>query len=358
MFVPYVSPILARVSRRVRGAPAELPTAPTARLVAPRESNWAAPAQMLEDDWSRVLGVMSDTTLALERMRLAGGSREHGATRLFRVGAAKLRGGTVYAGRGYLPVNEGGRPLDVRAEPIRLERALLVSSAAGERYFAHWLLETLCAELLATEAELTPLAVFPLTPRPHEGDYRALLGLADPKHLAADVQELWIADDAHLNTHRRTRLEDMRRRLRAGLGLDADDTRADGPPIFLKRGAGGARRHLVNEPELAGRAEALGMRVLAADTTPVAELLTAFARAPFVLGVEGSGLAHAALSLPRSAHLVVLQPPRRFNNIFKDYADALGLGYSTTVADPGRGDGFRIEWERVERLLARLATRP
>jgi capsular polysaccharide biosynthesis protein len=357
MFVPYVTPILARVRRRVRGDAAELPLAATARLIAPRQSTWSAPALMLEDEWRRVLGVMDDTTLAKERIRLMGGAREHGATRLFRVGPASLRGGTVYAGRGYLPLNPGGRPRDVRRDPVPMARALLCTNAAAQLYFSHWLLESLSTELLAEEVGLQPLSAIPHVGRPHEAEYRARLGLPDPTQLAADIDELWIADDPHLNAHRRGRLAELRRRLRVGLGIDAGDESAHGPAVFLLREGSGAQRLLRNEADLATRLESQGVRTLAPHRDSLEDLMAACACAPMVIGIEGSSLAHAALVMPRGAHLVVIQPPRRFNNFFKDYADALGLSYATTVADPEADPYFRLEWDRLARLLELLPPR-
>jgi len=46
----------------------------------------------------------------------------------------------------------------------------------------------------------------------------------------------------------------------------------------------------------------------------------------------------------------LLQPPDRFNNVFKDYTDCLGLNYSFVVGHPVAG-GFEIRIEDLVRTL-------
>lgn len=69
-------------------------------------------------------------------------------------------------------------------------------------------------------------------------------------------------------------------------------------------------------------------------------------RARIAIAVEGSSLMHALLMMPERAALLTIQPPQRFNNVLKGYADALGLRYAFTVADVAR-DGFHLPFSRL-----------
>ncbi len=48
--------------------------------------------------------------------------------------------------------------------------------------------------------------------------------------------------------------------------------------------------------------------------------------------------------------VITLQPPYRFNNFTKDWADCLGMNYGFVVGDPAE-DGFRIDVNDVLRTI-------
>ena len=112
----------------------------------------------------------------------------------------------------------------------------------------------------------------------------------------------------------------------------------------------GDRRLLVNEHEMADVLGRRGFNILDPERLSVAEIMGSALGAEIVCGVEGSHLVHGLFSMADSAAMLVIQPPHRFNNLFKDYTDCLGMRYAFVVAEP-QDDGFAVDVDRLGRTL-------
>jgi hypothetical protein len=75
--------------------------------------------------------------------------------------------------------------------------------------------------------------------------------------------------------------------------------------------------------------------------------------ARLVVGVEGSHMLHALYAICDGGSVCLMQPPNRFNNVMKDYADCLNLQYGFTIGLQ-EADGFTIEVEKLKRVLDKL----
>jgi hypothetical protein len=71
------------------------------------------------------------------------------------------------------------------------------------------------------------------------------------------------------------------------------------------------------------------------------------------VGVEGSQLANGFVCMKDGGSMLVLQPPFRFNNIYKDVCDAMQVKYGFVVGDAKDG-GFTIDSGAVEAMLAKF----
>jgi capsular polysaccharide biosynthesis protein len=91
------------------------------------------------------------------------------------------------------------------------------------------------------------------------------------------------------------------------------------------------------------------------DLTSAGQIAAAIHNARLVVGIEGSHLAHAIYAIADGGTLLAIQPPNRFNNVFKDIADAMALRYAFIVGAPVPG-GFEVEVDRLDRLIATIAT--
>ena len=89
------------------------------------------------------------------------------------------------------------------------------------------------------------------------------------------------------------------------------------------------------------------------DTMSAQEIARISNGARLVVGLEGSHLAHSIYPIADAGTLLVLQPPLRFNNVYKDLSDAMGLNYAFLVGEPAAG-GFTVDLDRLGRLLDRV----
>lgn len=142
-------------------------------------------------------------------------------------------------------------------------------------------------------------------------------------------------EDWGMTSHRRARLAQLRVRLR-----DAEGSRK-GHGVFLRRRGGGAARVLANEDEIEQMLAKREFEIVDPANDPAETIMTRCRDASIVVGVEGSGLAHGLLGCASDAVFVVLQHPYRFNNVWKDFTDALGMRYAFLVGEGSR-EAFRI----------------
>ena len=98
---------------------------------------------------------------------------------------------------------------------------------------------------------------------------------------------------------------------------------------------------------------AQGFSIIDPDQQSVTEIAASLSGARIVVSVEGSQMAPAIYAIADGGALCLIQPPYRFNNVFKDYADCLGLHYGFTVGSEVTG-GFIVEIAALQRTIAKL----
>jgi capsular polysaccharide biosynthesis protein len=292
--------------------------------------------------------VQEETTREVELGRVLGTEVEHAATVAHEFGDAILAGGSMFAGGTRLTLLPGGLGEVVRHPPVQvLDQAALDCTFVGNRYFGHWLMDDCTLHLLAREH--APAIGLGRAAYPHEPDYRRLLGLHSGRVTSARVRRLLVFEDHAQHAHKRARYQHLRAQLSEHAGPGS------GRGIFLRRGCSGVRRLLVNEEEIETRLTRRGFAVLDPAAATAAELAATCAGAPCVVSVEGSGLAHGVLTAADKGALLTLQPPFRFNNVFKDYTDCLGMRYGFVVGARA-GQDFSVAPDEVERTLDLLGT--
>lgn len=332
-----VSPLLRRVRARLSGRQPLSDVAAEVHVLAPGWTDRRPAAISLPGQMCRVRAVESATTEDYERDRLRPGAFHHGPTRAFLLRDVLYLGGIIYAGRARLP-QMAGRERWLDFGPVRhLARAALPSSWVGSRYFGHHVVDDSATAILA--AQLAPAFRAPapaVRGWSHAATYRARMGVDVPVLHKARIAEAWVFEDWSMTAHRRTRLETLRRRLRTGAG------RRSGHGVFLRRRGSGEARNLVNEEAIERMLEGLGFEIIDLARDPADAIIEHCRDAGVVVGVEGSGFAHGLMGCAPEAAFVVLQHPYRFNNVWKDYTDALGLRYAYLVGE-GTPDAFRID---------------
>lgn len=348
-FLPHLTPLL----HAFRAAPSSLAeVSDDTWIVAPAATGSRRAAFFLDGQLDRVRGIQEHTTFEHELQRIRAGEVRHGATLAYLLRGALLYGGTLYKDKHRQPLVRRSVRNWACPIPSFSSRASLGATSFGARYFAHFLMDDCTLRRALSEdpgafGEVhTPVRLY----SSHEHEYAALLGLLGERPVQTGFyDQLVVLDDRGQNPFKRQRYEWIRNQLFASVGLPEEPS--SHPGVFLVRGTSGARRFLINEAELAERlACTRGFRVVNPLEMSVPEIVRACAGARCVVGVEGSALVHALLLLRPGAHLVCLEPPTRFNNVYKDQADCLDLNYGFVVGLL-RGEDFFVPDDDLERTL-------
>lgn len=314
----------------------------------PKQSAFSPPAIYLDGILDRISGVAIGTTMEFEIARILGGYREHRATTAYRIRSATLVDGYSYQGAMKYSVVAHPEPLWIQPEFEKIDQASLACSWCGNRYFGHWIRDdlplSLAAEKLA-QPIIVPKQVFV-----HEPDYRELFAIQALSVRYAHCQELIILDDVGQNSFKRERYEQLRSRLSQVL---ATDTRS-GHGVMIRRGSSGEDRTMVNQEEVENFFIDLGFDILDQENLSALEISRRVKGAKFVVGIEGSHMGHGIFGIAEGGTILILQPPYRFGNVYKDYTDCLGhIHYAFLIGEETAG-GFRIHLNELAKTLEKI----
>lgn len=323
------------------------------RVLSPACESEAAPAIFDPRELERVKELAPYTEWSTEMTRVHGGLRHHAATELLCFHNVLTTRSHLYASGCRERISDlpekHALPRALR-DPVHYDRGLWCGSPFSSRYFGHWMSDQLSAELLAEETQLPAFTSAAQTHYAHEPWIRKAAQLTSSAIDCGHFESLWLPTDFGQNASKCARYRDLRARLRA-----TTTAASPGAGVFLLRGGSGAQRWLVNEAQLAEQLAALGFSIVSPEQTSFETLRDSLHSAPLVIGVEGSALVHAVMLMPADACLTVIQPPRRFNNVLRNYTECIGQRYAFSVADEAEG-GFYMPQGRLLRLLDRIAS--
>ncbi|WP_162260517.1 glycosyltransferase 61 family protein [Rhizobium sp. Root708] len=300
-------------------------------VVSPAERGSRQAAIYLPGQLERVRDVQFETTREYEMARISAGSVHHAATLAYLVEHAHYVDGDLYARgmRHRQVIRPESRAIWKRA--VHIDECALPSMPLGDKYFAHQVIDVAATAMLAETVAPTYLARGSFSDDwPHSKAYYALLGVDFPVLDAALIRKAWVFQDYGMTANRRSRIAALRDRAMSRRAAQ------DGRRVFISRKATGERRLLENEAELTERLIKEGFDVVDPATMTVAEIVERISGASLVCSVEGSNLAHGILTIANKGAILTLQPPYRFNNLWKDYADALDMTYGFVVGEGGK----------------------
>ncbi len=313
----------------------------------PPELQLTPAAVYLKDDLLKITDVEEHTSLEVEMRKIRGGPVEHAATTAYELRDAELIHGTVTKGAFTLKLTPQRRRLLSPAPPRTKQPCALGSTYFGSIYFGHWLTDDLTLHLAAES--LAMAVATDRQPYRHEPGYCRLLGIPQQKTSTALFSQLIILDDIGQNSHKRHRYRELRSRLRRQ--VDSGPNRL----IYIRRGTSGAAaaRKLVNARQVEAPLASQGFAIVDPDIMSAEQITAAIAGARIVVGVEGSHMLHALYAIADDARICVIQPPYRFVNVIKDYADCLDIRYGFTVGDL-HPEGFTVPIPSLMEVLSRL----
>jgi capsular polysaccharide biosynthesis protein len=138
----------------------------------------------------------------------------------------------------------------------------------------------------------------------------------------------------------------MRDRIQARFGGNGS-----GNCVYLRRGSTGAARAVANEAALLEHFLRRNWQVLDVATASVDDIQLAVCRADVVVGMEGSHLNHAQISLRRGASMVILVPQDRFNTSHIGRCRAHDVSPGMVVLTGSAKTGYHVDIEEVLRTI-------
>ena len=257
------------------------------------------------------------------------------ATKAYQLRDAVLLDGVVFANGTRIPYVFAREKLARYRIEITISAAAIPSSVAGNRYFGHFIADDACTALLA-RSYAPPYFVASDTPRTaHQERYLNIYGVPYQEARTCHFAELWVFDDVGMNHHRQARLQQLREKARALPGSRS------GHGVFFRRRGGGKPRNMINEAELEDQLAQRGFEIIDVNQESVDSIIRKSRDAAVVVGVEGSALMHGLMTMQPGGLLLCLEPPERFNNVLKDYCDAMGMQYGFVVGHK-HGDDFQV----------------
>jgi hypothetical protein len=295
----------------------------------------------LPGQYERVRACAFGVDVTEELTQVQGGPRRIGPTQQIVLRDVTISQGTLYS-RGRCKFFN--YKLDQSAASwAEHDEVALRSSFLGCHFFGHWLRDDCATHMLAEQVGV-PIGM-PTPPWPDRAGYLKLFNQSHMELGRAHVRRLVLFDDISQNAHKAERLRALRTRV--ATGRTPQNT---GHIVYLMRGAGGTRRSLLNEDEIASALERRGVIIVRSETLPVPELTSVLLGAKLVISIEGSQLSHALYTLDSHGGILIIQPPDRFFNSHMDWARALHMQYGIVVGEQ-RETGFHLPVDDLMRTI-------
>lgn len=314
-------------------------------LAGASQNSKVRPAIFLDGHLDRVTDVSRQhTSLQHELKRVQGYPVDHPPTTAYLIQDARLIGSFIYKDsmkHVLAPRRENLLP-KVKVEIEELERVALASTYCGNVFFGHFIRDDLTLTI-AVQDLAKPISTN-RKPYFHEGEYRNIFNLYSHITQHAHCRELIIVDDVSQNAYKRERYDKLRSQIRRVSSFTPH------PGIFIKRGQSVLGRGLENESEIESSLLKLGFKVIDPERMSIKEIIETALGARIIVAVEGSALVHGFLTMIDGGTIVALQPPYRFNNIYKDIADCMDMYYGFVVGTRS-SNGFVIDSDELLRLL-------
>lgn len=316
-------------------------------ILCPSESSTSPPAIYLDGELQKITAVNKYSSYDFEMERIRGIRRENAATIAYRIRDIQILDGYLYKGAMKQMLVNAKESLFGPGVSDYLPKAALACTLCGNQFFGHWLTDDLTLSLAAQH--LAEAITVVRKPYIHESEYRSLFGIQASTVTRVQCGELIIITDFGQNKFKRQRYEFLRSRLKVLEPLHSNHG------IMIRRGTRGGQRILTNEAEIERFLETQGFTIIDPEGLSAKEIVRQALGAKIVVGVEGSHMVHGLFSMMDSGTLCILQPPHRFNNVFKDYTDNLGMRYAFVVGKPV-ANGFMIELQDLARTLNKIET--
>jgi Glycosyltransferase 61 len=316
-------------------------------VVEPSLTQSVQPSIYLPGDLDRVTGAIEFSTLPREMESLTAEVRVHAATTAFRLRNVVVAEGGLYSGRWRERLMTRERAEADNGSEKRMKSGVVACSWCGNHFFGHWITDDLTLHLAAEE--IGHPFILKRKSYLHEPGYRRLLSIWCDQVASMRFGEVVVLRDFGQNAYKKKRYEVLRNRLKQQFRP------VQARRVLLRRGSLGVSRDIVNNSEFESFLIRHGFTVVDPEKLTPSEIVEQTMGAEVVMGVEGSQIPHALLTMAERGILCCLQPPFRFANTFKGYTDCLGMRYAMLVGHAAPG-GFRIDLNDLGRILEKIDT--
>jgi hypothetical protein len=329
--------------KRLFAGPGTLETAAYRReIIVQEERTNYPPLICLNGQLERVTGAPKESTVAHEIESATRLDDVHAPTIAYHFKDVALLDGSVYCGRMRYFLGKLKAPDAVK--PLEIDRAALVSSYYGVKYFGHWLRDDCTSHLLAEDLGIPSLCL-PGPSGVHTAGYKSLFNQCWKPTFRASIGHLTIFSDYHHNSLRLRRYERLREVVKAHFPRGHRRSL-----VYLKRGSDGAPRRIANEAEIINDLARSGFVVLDTAQTPLDQMLRTLVDARLVVSLEGSHIAHCLYSIPPDSGILVLQPPDRFSANQRRWTACLGIRSAMVVGRLGEA-GYVFDPTEIRRTI-------
>lgn len=347
-----IAPLSSRILRRLPGSRSLEDFATESVVVCDAEDQPMRPAVFPSGELDRITGVHEFSAGLNDELHLTTRDHVHHTPTI----ARRLRNITLASGlicnhRSYEQLTFKKLPFRAAQVEVTDTTAALCSTAGGNDYFAHFLLDDAATALLGTEFGQVTFSGAQQPPTLQMREYLSYFGVPYNQRQQAKFRDIWLFTDHPHNRHRRKRMQHLRDRLREK--FTSTDNRM---PIYIRRGNSGSRRILENEAEIESLLAARGFGIVDPETMSTHEICRLLNNSPLAVGVEGSQLVHGVLNLRPQGALLCIQPAARFNAVFRGYCNSLDLNWGFVVA-AGGADRFRLSTKRLLQTIDELLER-
>jgi hypothetical protein len=338
---------LVRLSNKLFGKP--LASVASNSSVAAPSGRFYHPAAIHDpQELTRVTGTAETTSLANEMQRIQARLIEHGPSIGYMLKNVLLCDGVFYASGYRNMVSTKHGPLFNVGRAPWVQGGVLGQCWLGAKYFGHSLHEEMPMTMLASQRGRA--VGIERTTTAQQQEYAQLFGThLDYLPAVAWIDQIEILDDPHYNPSKVARWEAMR----SAFAKHTNKQRH--PGVVLLRGNTGQSRKLINEDEVVAYFSRLGFRAINPGLSNLRDVMDVVAGARIVVSMEGSQLVHGFLGIESTGALLVLQPPSRFDNAYKERCDVLGIKYSFVITHEAPG-GFMVHMDQLDRALERIET--
>lgn len=298
---------------------------------------------------NRVTGYAPARNRELELSRLEAGQTIVPPCKYHRLNLPILIDGNFYLNRAKYLLAGSTKSAMARSGKPSHPGGFIAANRQSHAYFGHWLTDELPLSLYGSGIGHMVTSRHGRALYSHEEGYFKLHALPLPEELPdrCVCNTLTILDAGGVCSPQIQQMQQMRATLRARWGKKGASA------VFIRRGGSGNARMLLNESEVMNFLANCGFAIVNPEVMTAGQLAETLLDAEIVIGVEGSHLAHGLLHMSETGTLLVIQPPFRFNNPFKDLCDASGRKYGFTVGTAS-GDGFHQDISDLKNLLNKI----